>query len=204
MSISDVEPRRFVDLRDEWNSLADRTGSRLVDRVEFVFGTEHPDQVLDELQDEFKGARVGAYRGGLGRGAEGPALVLHVLDVTTDVLSGVVSWATAGAGAVAVWKRLVTKKGPPTLSLGALKLLCAVDLSGRVSKMKGIQCVYAGDIGRGRDHDLGHTGEDTFMVMFERRDESWIYIVSSKGEVVHRSTGKYVPNQLLLDMKRDP
>jgi hypothetical protein len=151
--------------------------------------TKEGQRILEEVGPP-EGLEVVGSPTSIGRGAEGLGLALQILEVTGIVTGSILGVVETAKLIARFWKRLLRKKGPPMLSMGAIKMLCIADLANRVEDLTGFEILHADDVSGGSE--TSHTGLDLFLVLFLRREptfgvagELWIYLVDAHGKVVH-------------------
>ena len=191
---------------------SDFPGSRLTDEIEFVYGVPETEDGTPDEFDRVVGSIVEqsdldhsvpafhARSTGIGRGAEGIAVAFQIIGGATVLAAAVVTWLEFGKHALRFWIRLREGRGwPPVLSLGAVKLFCAVHLERHLGSIDGAVLVYAGDVGGGLQHDLGYTGDDVFLVLFARGPDIYLYLIDSRGQLLVFSPGQQFGHSELLD-----
>ncbi len=176
-------------------------GSRLTDEVEFVYGAMEDDdpegverasrELTDIAGPKDLGLEFNVHTDGIGRGAEGLALVLQIFGGATAIAASVVTWVEFAQLVARVWNRLRKKRGrPPIVSLGALKLLCSLHLHEQLGgDLDGVRLTFAGDVGGGLRSDFGYTGEDVFFILFARNSRCFLYLIDSIGQLIAFSEG---------------
>lgn len=205
--MGDDEWTRANRAREDLDRARNLDGSRLTDRVEFVFGVEGMEDIPDELTTE-AAAQVGrevigptadddlrlgplTFRWeGLGRGAEGLAVaatLAWVLFSLTYVLNSINTWVEAARNVAELWRRVRKSTSTPVLSLGAIVCLCTVDLVERLGNVDEVMLLWAGDVSGA--HDITYSGDDLLLVLFVRGNALWTYTVDSYGRLVHFGEG---------------
>ncbi len=180
---------------------------RYTEAPQFVYsaGGQEPTQedaakVAKEIAGEAAGEEGLEIRGvpsSVGRGASGAGIALQVLGIIADVGGSVAAIVVSAKAVARFWKRLFRTKGPPMLSLGAIKLLCIADLAQRETTLEGIELLHAIDV-TGVIADIDHTGLDLFLITFVRplpgyqgEGDLWFYVVDTYGQVIHRATSRF-------------
>ena len=180
-------------------------GSRFSSSIEFVLPFSEEDLEDDELvgnevasiQKDLEVGVLEPFKTGVGRGASGPALGL-VLEGIADV-GGVYGGLQAILHA---WRVIRRRAGDVTMSHGALKALVLNDLLIKRPDLdfEDVLVAAEGEVRGPLDpSELSHTGIDltTFVLCTRSNSESWCYLVTSTGKVLHFNEGGPLPQNLL-------
>lgn len=129
-----------------------------------------------------------------GKRASGPALILELLDISTESREAE-TWLPAVERVAAAW-RLVRHKLPddqlPVLSLGTLQLLCMGDLLHRLGSVESIRLLWSGQVAGDDSRDDEELLERLFSVIFARDSQLWSYLVDARGRIVDFSGSRRV------------
>ena len=139
---------------------------------------------------------------GWGGDVEAISFVLEFTERIGGVAGGAVVLA-AGARKVAqavtrLYQRLRKHGKQPLMSLGALTALCFADLIRQKQEdWQGFRLHSALDLDPAAGGMYGHGGYgELYLVMFTRADESWVYVVTEKGQLISRSRGAPISHML--------
>lgn len=115
-----------------------------------------------------------------GRGASGYAVALelqgYIADFGGTVAFGVLAWQQVKR----LYDRLTARMGrPPLVSLGAATYLAAADLAGRLGTPDFV--LHGATDARSNPPDRSYTGDDNFVVIFERDRRLHTYLVDARG-----------------------
>ena len=180
-------------------------GSRFSSAIEFVLpldddGLEDDEIVRAEvasIQEDLEHGVLKPFKTSVGRGASGAALGL--------VLEGVADIGGVYGGLQAIlhaWRAIRRRAGDVTMSHGALKALVLNDLLIKRPDL-GFEDVLVAAEGEVRGPldppELSHTGIDvtTFVLCTRSNAESWCYLVTPTGKVLHFNEGGPLPDELL-------
>ncbi|MDP8975630.1 MAG: hypothetical protein M3N28_04555 [Actinomycetota bacterium] len=205
--------RLWYEVRSKFEEYKAVEDTRFTDRAEFVLlpltdegflalDECSPDEPIDaglaarilpELEDVSHEDGVELRPTGLGREADVSAIAIVVGTALAGAYATIVAFnelAEFGERVARYWRTIRDRRPDlPVLSMGALKSLCAADLSRREPDTDGVLLQWAGDIGGGEAVDLSYTGEDLFLILFARYErglgETWLYVVDAYGRVVH-------------------
>lgn len=161
-----------------------RKEGRLTDEIEFALPIEpSSERAIVDVPDAPEGVAVRSRTTGVGRGWSGEAEAVYI------AVTGSVALLQLSAYVMAVWKRLRERfKGDANViafSLGAAKHLCLADLAARrADDVDGIELLWSGDVGQGTQHDVSHSGDDIFCLVFARNDATWVYVIDSTGGLI--------------------
>jgi hypothetical protein len=166
---------------------------------------DDPDEELHEALEAFatheKSMGATTLPSSLGWSGGGNAIVVVLEDLAlAGGAVGAIDYAVRAAKSAlpaarrlaAVWRRLRNQtRQEPDLSLGALVLLCIVDLSSRIETLDGVMLVSAVDLTAGLGASFGHVGTgQPCVVLFARDDQTWTYLVDSKGRLYSVGVGE--------------
>lgn len=137
------------------------------------------------------------------------------------ILNGIELVGTYGGGVTligsALWKssqlvrrayaRIRSIGHDPDMSLGAATLLCAADLHDKIGEQafERIALLHCSDLHAERGATLGHSGAgELYFVLFGNRESSWVYLVNSRGRLLHQSAGQPLPWSIYWPIGYDP
>ena len=147
-------------------------------------------------------ASAEAHPTGIGWGGDSHAvtLVLEGLVLVGGVAGGV-DYGIRGARLAAkkivdIWNRLRSASLTPHFSIGAITLLCMADLHERLGgAVDDIGLVSAFDLAGPNSATQGFSGAgDPYLLIFSRADCSWLYLVTSVGQILNFSQGEPLPS----------
>ena len=138
---------------------------------------------------------------GIGWGGDTHAVtvVLQGLALAGGVAGGV-DYGIKGARLAAkrivdIWKTLRSESLHPHFSIGAVTLLCMADLHEHLGgAIDGVELVSAFDLAGPNSPTRGFSGAgDPYLLVFGRADCSWMYLVTSVGQILNFSQGEPLP-----------